>query len=317
MGRALFIPYVNEQYSSFIILFRRKILSLLPEKLPARYFCRKKRYLYVLQILATATTMQVNLSVVIITFNEEANIGRCLDSVQGVADEVVVVDSFSTDQTKALCLQRGVTFLEHPFSGHIEQKNYALTQAAFEYVLSLDADEALTDELKAAVLEAKNNWQADVYGMNRLTSYCGKWIRHGGWYPDRKLRLFDRRKVAWGGQNPHDTIIPVKGAVIAGVKGDLLHYSYTSIRQHLTQINNFTDSALQEMIQRGKRVSMLGLVLKPPFRFFRMYFLQLGLLDGFEGFCIAMLSSYAVFAKYAKLYMYNKYKEQDENDSDK
>ncbi|WP_347157164.1 glycosyltransferase family 2 protein [Pontibacter chitinilyticus] len=261
--------------------------------------------------------MQVNLSVVIITFNEEANIGRCLDSVQGVADEVVVVDSFSTDQTKALCLQRGVTFLEHPFSGHIEQKNYALTQAAFEYVLSLDADEALTDELKAAVLEAKNNWQADVYGMNRLTSYCGKWIRHGGWYPDRKLRLFDRRKVAWGGQNPHDTIIPVKGAVIAGVKGDLLHYSYTSIRQHLTQINNFTDSALQEMIQRGKRVSMLGLVLKPPFRFFRMYFLQLGLLDGFEGFCIAMLSSYAVFAKYAKLYMYNKYKEQDENDSDK
>lgn len=252
--------------------------------------------------------MKVNLSVVIITFNEEANIARCLKSVEGIADEVVVVDSFSTDRTKEICLAMGARFVEHPFKGHIEQKNFALTQAASDYVLSLDADEALSGELKASVLAAKLNWTDDAYRMNRITNYCGKWIKHGGWYPDRKLRLFDRRRATWGGQNPHDKIIPEEGVSIAYVSGDLLHYSYTSIRQHLNQMNFFTDIASEEMKQKGKRVSILGLIVKPPFRFFRMYLLQLGFLDGFEGFCIATLSAYAVFAKYAKLYMYNKYK---------
>ncbi|MBF9251871.1 glycosyltransferase family 2 protein [Pontibacter sp. 172403-2] len=252
--------------------------------------------------------MKVNLSVVIITFNEEANIARCLDSVEGIADEVVVVDSFSTDRTKEICLAKGARFVEHAFAGHIEQKNYALTQATFDFVLSMDADEALSDQLKASVLAVKHNWRADVYQMNRLTSYCGKWIKHTGWYPDRKLRLFDKRKVVWGGENPHDKIIPGQGASIAYISGDLLHYSYTSIRQHLNQINLFTDIALKEMQQQGRRVSIPGLIVKPPFRFIRMYLLQLGFLDGFEGFCIATLSAYSVFAKYAKLYMYNKYK---------
>ncbi len=252
--------------------------------------------------------MEIKLSVVIITFNEEQNIARCLESVVGVADEVIVVDSLSTDRTKEICLAKGAVVVEHPFAGHIEQKNYALTQATFNHVLSLDADEVLSEELKASVLEAKYNWRADVYQLSRLTNYCGKWIHHSGWYPDKKLRLFDRRIVVWGGQNPHDKIIPEPGARIGYLSGDLLHYSYTSIRQHLNQINLFTDIASADLQQQNKRISILGLLVKPPFRFIRMYFLQVGFLDGFEGFCIATLSGYAVFAKYAKLYMYNKYK---------
>lgn len=121
--------------------------------------------------------MPVSISVVVITFNEERNIARCLESVRNVADEIVVVDSFSTDRTKEICLSFGCRFVEHPFEGHIEQKNYALTQAAHYHVLSLDADEALSPDLEQAVLAAKSNWQADAYSMNRLTNYCGKWIQ--------------------------------------------------------------------------------------------------------------------------------------------
>jgi len=135
--------------------------------------------------------MQIQLSVVIITFNEEKNIARCLDSVATIADDIVVVDSFSTDNTKHICEEKNIHFIEHKFDGHIEQKNWAITQAKHQYVLSLDADEALTKELQVEIIKAKNNWQYDGYSFNRLTNYCGVWIKHCGWYPDKKLRLWD------------------------------------------------------------------------------------------------------------------------------
>ena len=144
------------------------------------------------------------LSVVIITFNEERNIGRCIESVREVADEIVVVDSFSTDKTRAICEKHGVNFIEHAFDGHIQQKNFAITQAKFPHQLSLDADEALSEDLKTEILKIKNDWRYDSYRMNRLTNYCGKWIHHCGWYPDTKLRLYDSTKGVWGGVNPHD-----------------------------------------------------------------------------------------------------------------
>ena len=128
------------------------------------------------------------LSVVIITFNEEKNIARCLDSIESIADDIIVVDSFSTDQTKQICSQFNVRFIQHEFEGHIEQKNWALQQAKYPHVLSLDADEALTEPLQTLVRSIKENWTADGYTMNRLTNYCGQWIKHCGWYPDRKLR---------------------------------------------------------------------------------------------------------------------------------
>lgn len=150
--------------------------------------------------------MKVQLSVVIITLNEEKNIERCLKSILSVADEIVVVDSFSTDKTKEICHKYNVKFIQHEFEGYIEQKNLALTQAKFQHVLSLYADEALDERLQKNILSIKNNWKHDGYYMNRLTNYCGEWVHHCGWYPDRKLRLFDSTKGNWTGINPHDKI---------------------------------------------------------------------------------------------------------------
>ncbi|WP_276497735.1 glycosyltransferase family 2 protein [Pontibacter litorisediminis] len=247
--------------------------------------------------------MPVKLSVVVITYNEERNIARCLESVKNVADEVVVVDSYSTDRTKEICLRYGARFTEHPFAGHIEQKNYALAEAAYPHVLSLDADEALSPELEQAVLEAKSNWQADAYSMNRRTNYCGKWIRHSGWYPDTKVRLFDRSKAVWGGENPHDKIILSKGATLKHLPGDLLHYSYYTVSQHLGQINKFTDASSTAMFRKGKRATWSALLFKAPFRFFKSYILKRGFLDGKEGFYIAITSAFVVYTKYMKLHM--------------
>ena len=143
-------------------------------------------------------------SVVIITFNEEHNIARCLDSVKGIADEIVIVDSFSKDKTKEICLSYGAKFIENKFEGHIQQKNFAITQAKYPHILSLDADEALDEKLRNSISEVKKNFVHDGYYMNRLTNYCGKWVHHSGWYPDTKLRLWDSRKGQWAGVNPHD-----------------------------------------------------------------------------------------------------------------
>jgi len=137
------------------------------------------------------------LSVVIITLNEEKNIGRCLESVKDIADEIVIVDSFSTDRTEEICLRYNARFIKHEFVGHIEQKNWAIEQASYLHVLSLDADEELSERLKKSILEVKGNWKHDGYYFNRLTNYCGKWIRHTSWYPARKLRLWDRSKGKW------------------------------------------------------------------------------------------------------------------------
>lgn len=241
------------------------------------------------------------LSVVIITFNEEKNIGRCLDSVQDVADDIVVVDSFSTDLTEAICKEKGARFVQHRFEGHIEQKNWAITQAKYPYVLSLDADEALDETLKRSIIEAKNNWKYDGYTMNRLTNYCGQWIKHCGWYPDTKLRLWDSRKGRWGGVNPHDKYEMDEDAKIGHLKGDILHYSYYTLEDHYKQVNYFTDIASKALYKNGKNASWIKLVISPVVKFIRDYFIKLGILDGYYGFVISRISAYATYLKYKKL----------------
>src|SRR6478752_5627650 len=171
----------------------------------------------------------ISLSVVIITFNEERNIGRCIDSIQSIADEIVVVDSFSTDQTAAIAQQKGAKVVLHPFEGHIEQKNYAITQASSPYILSIDADEMPDETFLHQIALIKKNWEHDGYSVNRLNNYCGKWIRHGAWYPDVKLRLWDSRKGNWSGTNPHDRYEMETSSSIIHVPGDLLHFSYQSV----------------------------------------------------------------------------------------
>jgi glycosyltransferase involved in cell wall biosynthesis len=249
----------------------------------------------------------VKISAVVITYNEARNIGRCLDSIRDVADEIVVVDSYSTDKTQEICSRAGVKFLQHRFDGHIEQKNYAVSCAAHGHVLSLDADEVLSDKLKQSILSAKQNWQFDGYSFNRLTNYCGKWIRHSGWYPDTKLRLWDKSKGRWGGVNPHDRVMMDGQSRICHLAGDLLHHSYHSIKDHIDQINRFSEIAARAAWADGRKANLLlDIVLNPLLTFFKKYFLKLGILDGYHGFMIAIHTAYGKFLKYVKLRELNK-----------
>lgn len=245
--------------------------------------------------------MEIKLSVVILTFNEEKNIARCLDSVRIIADDVVVVDSFSTDKTKTIVEEKGARFITHKFEGHIEQKNWAITQAKYPHILSLDADEALDPQLQQAILSIKSSWTYDGYQMNRLTNYCGKWIKHTGWYPDTKLRLWDSRKGQWTGINPHDEYKLQSGSTIKHLKGDLLHYSYYSIEGHIKQVNLFTEIGAKAAFKNGKRSNMLKILLSPIVKFIRDYIIKRGFLDGYYGFIISAISAHASFLKYVKL----------------
>ncbi len=243
----------------------------------------------------------IKISLVIITFNEEKNIERCIDSTIDLVDEIIVVDSFSTDKTKEICLNKKLKFIENTFVGHIEQKNFAISQADNDYILSLDADEALSDELKKNILLLKSNWHSDAYEINRLTNYCGKWIKHTDWYPDRKIRLFDRNKAYWGGINPHDFILTEPEAKISRLNGDILHYSYNSIQQHITQFNYFTDINAREAFQKGKKAGLFKIIFNPIWKFIQSYFIRQGFLDGYYGFLVCVISAFATFAKYIKL----------------
>lgn len=246
------------------------------------------------------------LSVVIITFNEEKNIERCLLSVIGIADEIVVVDSFSTDATREICEKFGVRFMVHEFQGYVEQKNFATLQAVNDFVLSLDADEVLDPILIESITAVKMNWQYDGYYMNRLNNYCGTWIRHGVWYPDRKLRLWNRKKGHWAGFNPHDRFELVTGSSIGYLKGDLLHYSYDSIEAHLAQFNKFTTLSAIEMHKAGKKGTLIKIFFSPMVNFLKGFFLRLGFLDGYYGILICLFSPFATYLKYLKLRQLNK-----------
>ena len=244
----------------------------------------------------------LKLSVVIITYNEERNIQRCLDSVSEVADEVVVLDSFSTDRTPAICKAAGVKFHQHAFDGHIEQKNRAITYASNDHVLSLDADEALDETLTQSIIAVKSHFTRQGYYANRLTNYCGHWVRHCGWYPDRKLRLFDRRKGRWTGINPHDKYELYDGDGQAGyLKGNVLHYSYYSVDDHYRQVEYFTNIASKAFHEKKMAAPMYKLVVNPVAKFIDHYLLKLGFLDGMAGFRISRISAYATWLKYKKL----------------
>ncbi|MEI6408759.1 MAG: glycosyltransferase family 2 protein [Bacteroidota bacterium] len=243
----------------------------------------------------------IQISAVIITYNEEHNIGRCLDSLTGIVDDVVVVDSFSTDRTEGICVEKGARFIKHAFEGHIEQKNWALSQAIYPVVICLDADEALSERLRASVLDAKMNWAYTGYSMNRLTNYCGRWIRHSGWYPDRKLRLFDRRKGRWGGTNPHDKVELDLESNEGFLQGDLLHYSYYTVEEHFERARKYAYIAAQAKQSEGKRGWWMQVVFSPLAKFIRNYIIKFGFLDGREGLMIAYISALETYWKYKGL----------------
>lgn len=241
------------------------------------------------------------LSAVIITLNEERNIGRCLDSLRTVADEVVVVDSFSTDATPALCAQHGARYVGHEWEGYVATKNYGNGLASNDLILSIDADEALSPELATSIQGLKNRDVANkVFSMHRLMNYCGQWIRHGGWYPDTKVRIFDRREVRWTGKKVHETLeIPPKTEVVP-LEGDLLHYSFYTPEEHRRQMEKFALLSAEEMVEAGQKASWMKAVTHSGWKFLRDYVFKAGFLDGKNGLAISRTNAYGVWYKYMK-----------------
>ena len=246
----------------------------------------------------------VKISVVIITYNEEKNLGKCIDSVRPVADEIIVVDSFSKDRTRAICEEKGVQFIEHPFKSHFDQKNFAVGEASFEYILSLDADEYLSEELAKSILEVKKTWPFEAYRMNRLSNYGGKWIKHGNWYPDQKIRLWNKRIGVWGGENPHERVVLKRGTKVMHLQGDMLHRAYKDSTETLVKIQRYSEIFARENVNR-KTSSVPKIIFRSTFEFFKSYFLKRGFLDGFEGLMVAVAVANHVFYKYAKLFEIN------------
>jgi glycosyltransferase involved in cell wall biosynthesis len=243
----------------------------------------------------------VKISVAIITLNEERNIGRCLESVKDIADDIVVVDSFSTDRTEEICLKYGARFFPRKWEGYVNTKNIASGLALFDHILSLDADEALSDELIISIKKVKESFSSDAYSMNRLTNYCGRWIWHSGWYPDKKLRLYNRRKGQWKGLIIHEELKMKSGSKVEHLPGNILHFSFYTVDEHRKQSEKFTTLGAEADYRKGEKAPFYKLWFAPAFKFIQSYFFKLGFLDGKEGYTICRLSAEATFQKYSKL----------------
>ena len=240
----------------------------------------------------------MKISVVIITFNEEKNITRCINSVKKIADEIIVVDSFSTDRTVAVAESCGAKVIQTQWQGYAATKNYGNTIATHDYILSLDADECLSDELQQSIANEKDNLE-DVYEMNRLTNYCGSWIRHGGWYPDTKIRLFDRRKTQWKNLIVHETIELLEDQNVVLLDGDILHYSFLSVEDHQQKIEKYSALEAQKIAHYSILKIQFKKIFSPIATFIKTFILKQGWLDGKAGFDVARLSAYASFRRYA------------------
>ena len=244
------------------------------------------------------------LSVAIITFNEENNLPRALKSVD-FANEVIVVDSFSTDKTVEIAKESGAVVSQREFPGHVDQKNHALSLTTHDWVLSIDADEAVTDELKAEIVELlKRDDLKAGYKMPRKCFYLGKWIIHSGWYPDYNIRFVDKTRAKWGGTDPHDKLM-LEGET-GTLKGDLLHYPYNDLAHHFTTINKYTSIAADRLFKKGKKAGIADITIRPFLIFFKKFILKLGFLDGLQGFVISASTMWYTFCKYLKLYSLHK-----------
>lgn len=250
------------------------------------------------------------ISAVIITYNEEKYIEQCIKSVEEVADEIIVVDSFSTDKTKEICLALGVKFIEHPFEGFRDQKNYALDQASFDYVLSLDADEALSPRLAKSIIAEKNNLTFDGYRFNRLNNFCGRWMEYTSIYPECKVRLFNKNKGRWTGHNIHEVVVMDNSNSIKKLDGNLMHWLYDSYEESFAKVNKYTTLSAQEYFNQGISVNFFKLILNPTWHFINSFIFRGGFLQGYDGFLVSNLQATTCFLKYIKLRRLYKIKDQ-------
>ena len=239
----------------------------------------------------------MKISATIVALNEEANIARAIASL-GCAVEIVVVDSGSADRTREIAAGLGARIVEEPWRGYAAQKNFASAAAAHDWILSIDADEALTPELAAEIAALGDDPPFRGYNMPRLAQYLGRWIRHSGWYPDRKIRLFDRRRGAWAGAYVHESV-RLDGPA-GQLHGNLLHYTCNSLSEHLRTLDRYTTLAAQEVLARNAPVPTRRLLADPAWTFVRTYVFRRGFLDGPQGLAIAWMAALYTFLKYAK-----------------
>lgn len=242
------------------------------------------------------------ISLVIITLNEESNIRRCIESASFVT-EVVVLDSGSTDRTQEIAEELGAKFVIEPWQGYAKQKQRAVDLASHDWVLSLDADEALSEEATASILKEfeKGLDKKIAYEFSRLSFHLGRWIRHGGWYPDRQTRLFNKSSAQWKQSEVHEHILADQKLRL---KGDILHYVFRDLAHQVDTNNRYSSLGTEDLLRKGKKYSLFRLLTKPISKFVETYLFKKGFLDGMPGFLIAVSASYSIFLKYAKLYEY-------------
>ncbi|MBN1221865.1 MAG: glycosyltransferase family 2 protein [Candidatus Aminicenantes bacterium] len=242
----------------------------------------------------------MEISVVIITYNEERRLEAALKSVTGIASEIIVVDRYSTDDTVKIAERFTDRVYKREWTNFADQKNFGNSQAGNSWILSLDADERLSPELQDEILRLKSEEpDCAAFSMPRQSFYLGRWIRHSGWYPDRKTRLFHRDKAHWAGQYVHEALV-VDGE-IKKLKGVLHHFTYTNIHDHIKRINTFSDLGAQKLYAQKQKCRWYHLALMPFLLFMKSYFWRGGIWDGFAGFVISVLHGYSIFVRYAKL----------------
>jgi glycosyltransferase involved in cell wall biosynthesis len=240
----------------------------------------------------------VKISATVVTLNEERNIARAIESLR-CADEIVVVDSGSSDRTLEVALRLGARVLQEPWRGYAGQKNFASHCAAHDWILSIDADESVTEELEGEILAMKRDGpRCDGYSMPRLAQYLGRWIRHGGWYPDRKLRLYNRQHGEWVGEYVHESV-RVAGST-GELRGKLLHFTCDSLSDHMRSLDRYTTLAAREVLAKNSRVPMRRMIFDPAWTFVLTYLIRRGFLDGPQGLAIAWMAALYTFLKYAK-----------------
>ncbi|MES0326771.1 MAG: glycosyltransferase family 2 protein [Gammaproteobacteria bacterium] len=246
------------------------------------------------------------ISACIISYNEEKKIEDCIKSLLPVADEIIIIDSLSSDNTIKIAEKYTDKIFHQKFLGHIEQKNLAIEKASHDWIISLDCDERLSEELQQSILAIKDRpGDADAYNMARKTFYIYRWLNHC-WYPDIKTRLFNKTTSHWGGTNPHDHIV-TQGNNIIKLQGDIYHYSFDSISDHLKTIDSFTEIGANEIVRKNKTVTIFSPLSHASWTFIKLYILKRGFLDGFAGLVVSVLSYVHVFVKYSKAYI--KYKQ--------
>jgi glycosyltransferase involved in cell wall biosynthesis len=242
----------------------------------------------------------VKISAVLITFNEEKRLEPALKGLQGLVSEIIVVDSHSTDDTVRIARRYTEYVYERKWTNFADQKNFANAKATCPWILSLDADERVSAELGSEILSLANEEpECAGFSIPRQVRYLGRWIRHSGWFPDRKVRLFRKDRARWEGDYVHEGL--VFDGRIEKLKGAIHHFTYDSIAEHVACINKFSDLGAQKLYARKKRCRLFHLLCWPAGRFLKSYVLKLGFLDGFPGLVISVLNGYSIFIRYAKL----------------